>query len=183
MFLPHSRGSGVADTVCAKHDRVGGNLLRVSSGGLSNPCQSENEAGGTHPYDASSSKRCSRKDSRQRTSEPLPEQKSNPVVPWEEIDQEDAENVRDEVDAADIRAGVRVVGGDTRACEDGNDLNDTVNATQQSRLKVAETEASDDELLLVGKRVGDVVEGREESEEPSLRIPAPNSIQSSCAAR
>ena len=145
----------------------------MSSGGLSNPCQSEDEAGGTHAYNASSSKSCSKRNSRQRTSEPLPEQKSNPVVPWEEIDQEDAENVRDEVDAADIRAGVRVVGGDTRPREDGDDLDNTVNATQQSRLKVAETEASDDELLLVGERVGNVVKGREESEEPGLGIPAP----------
>lgn len=91
-------------------------------------------------------------------------------MPRKKVDQENAHDVRDEVDAPDVCTRVRVVSSDPRAGEDGDNLDDTVNAAEQGRLQVGEAESCDNELLLVGEGVRYVVEGREECEKPGLWV-------------
>lgn len=104
------------------------------------------------------------------TSEPLPEEQPNLVLPWQEVDQEHAQDVREEVDRPDVRTGVRVARREAYTREDRDDLNETVDATKERRLQVREPERGHDDLPLVRQAVRNIVEGREEREEPRLRV-------------
>ena len=56
------------------------------------------------------------------------------------------------------------------ASVDSDDLNETVYASKQGSLEIAETEGRDDDLALIGETVGYVVECGVEGEEPGFGI-------------
>lgn len=120
---------------------------------------------------ASSSALTKRKRTREiRTSEPLPEEQADLVVPRQEVDDEHAHDVRDEVDRANIRAAVGDARRNLYASVDRHDLDEAVDAAKEGRVQVREAERGDDDLALVRETVGYVVERREEREEPRLGV-------------
>lgn len=86
------------------------------------------------------------------------------------IHKDRTQDVRDEIDDADIRDPVRYPRSELYAREDGDDLDDTVDAAEQGGLEGREAELRDDDLALVRERVRDVVERGEEGEDPGLGV-------------
>ncbi len=144
--LPHEWRSRVTNTVCDEHDRVRRDALRVPRGDARDPRQRQDEARGAD------------------ASEPLPEEQPDLVLPGQKIDQENAEEIRDEVDRPDIGATVRIPCGELHPCINGDDLNSAVDAAKERGLEVRKAERGDDNLPLVRQAVWDVVEGGEERE-------------------
>ena len=105
-----------------------------------------------------------------RTSQPLSKQEPDLVLPGQQVDQQDAKNVGQEVNHADICTCIFQLSGEQDTCPDRNDFDGTIHTPKQSSFEGSEAEGGDDDLALVGETVGDVVDGGEEGEEPGFGI-------------
>ena len=110
------------------------------------------------------------KKSARRTRRPLREQQPDLIAPRQEVDEQHADEVRDEPDRADDRARIRHARRDGDADPDRHDLDHAVDAPEQRRLQRREPERGHDALPLVRERVRDVVDRAEEREQPRLRV-------------
>lgn len=105
-----------------------------------------------------------------RTSQPLSEQEANLVLPGQQIDQQDAKDVGQEVYHADVCTRVFQLGSEQDTCPDRNNFDDTIHTAEQGGLEGGEAEGGDNDLALVGETVRDIVDGGEEGEKPGFGI-------------
>jgi hypothetical protein len=85
-------------------------------------------------------------------------------VPREDVHEDRTEDVREEVYYADPRPCVRPARREPNASRNRDDFDRAVNTAKERDLELTVSERGDDELALVCKRVGDVVERGEERE-------------------
>jgi len=79
----------------------------------------------------------------------LRKEQSDFITPWQEVNQEHANDVRYEVDKANIGAAVWYSGGESYASPDGHNLNDTIDTTKQCCLQRRKPKRGNDDLTLV----------------------------------